>query len=277
MFKDEIEKLVAETLENVHSQNFERNDFFFDGKGPEKPKNMPDKVPGFIYYLQKKTSTFVIRILESDSLADDYKRILRYPEEYPSLRLLNEEDPRPLEKKLDFFECDSIGLAKAVKNQLANKRFPIHEEHIINVSDPGDNWWVKEDKGQLSIFFKLSRTESMEELVKIGPLGDPDHALSLFNQLYGYFAMLFPVKDYSSAHGQFTISCEKPFDPIFRDFMGIFTKGDIGHEFWEYLRHLEVRSQGRSYAKSLQQANYYLMEIALMRSFWMKIQGQLEG
>ena len=57
----------------------------------------------------------------------------------------------------------------------------------------------------------------------------------------------------------------------------IFTKGDVDHAFWEYLRDLEVKAEGRPYIESLQKANFFIMQIATMRRFWMQIQKALEA
>lgn len=275
MFGSDIDALVKETfnitLEKKGLSPFE--EFVYGG---EKPQNVPlEKVPGVLYHLEKKASTFVVRVYPSENLAQDYKKIVENPEDYPSLRLIC-DDEICAQDKLNFFECDSFFLANNIKKELGNKRFPIFEEHVLNVSDPSDSWWVSVDRSELKIFFKLSRTESMDKLVKLGPLGDTEFAVDMFNKLYGYFQMLFPVADYSSAHGQLAIKCERDHDPIFKALTQIFLTGDADHEFWEYLRELEVRAQEKPYLESLQKANLFLMEIATKRRFWKQIQEALE-
>ena len=237
---------------------------------------LPEMVPGILYNLEIKASTFVIRILPSSNLADDYQKVLANPKNYPSLRLLDESD-KTVRQKLCFFESDSFFLAKELKKELGNKRFPTFEEHVLNVSDPGDSWWISTESAELKIFFKLSKTEAMEKMVKLGPLGDTEHAIDMFNKLYGYFQMLFPVADYSSAHGQLAIRCEIEHDPIFKALIDIFVNGDADHAFWEYLRDLEIKAEGKPYMESLQKANFFMMQIATMRRFWMQIQDRLEA
>jgi hypothetical protein len=275
MFESDIDALVKETfnitLDKKGTTPFD--DFVFE-PGPSL-KAPTEQVPGVLYHLEKKVSTFVIRVYPSQNLAQDYKTIVNNPENYPSLRLLG-DDESSVQSKLSFFECDSLLLAQSIKSELGNKRFPIFEEHILNVSDPSDSWWVNINGNQLKIFFKLSRTESMGDLVKLGPLGDTDHAIDMFNKLYGYFQMLFPVADYASAHGQMAIKCEREHDPIFKALTKIFLTGDADHEFWEYLRDLEMQAQQKPYLESLQKANLFLMEIATKRRFWKQIQEALE-
>lgn len=278
-FIDDIDAMVQATF---------NNDNEFIGQSPfdgvelnnsiiqtSSTLELPDQVPGVFYNLEKKVSTFVIRIFVSKDLSVDYPKILDNPEDYPTLRLISDDD-EDVASKLKFFECDMPQLAEQIKKELSNKRFPIFEEHVLNISDPGDSWWVKPDKGELKVFFKLSRTEAMDSLVKLGPLGDTNIAMEKFKKLYGYFRMLFPVSDYASAHGQLTIKCEFNNDPVFKDFVKIFTHGDSGFDFWDYLRRLEMDSQGKPYLESLQQANLFLMEIANMRRFWIRIQEELD-
>lgn len=279
-FRDEIEMLVAQTFRDAEMLSKDGNDLVFSDEEQSDfhdsgNMRLPDEVPGILYYLQKKASTFVIRIHPTNNLSETRKSILANPEDYPSLRLLSGDDDRSLEEKLDFHECDNLQLAQAIKHQLANKRFPLHEERIINVSDPGDNWWVKADGERLAIYFKLCRTESMDSLIKAGPLGERDGAMDFFNKLYGYFSLIFPVKDFSSAHGQFFLSCEHEAHPLFQELVKVFTEGEIGNGLWEKLRDLEFGAKSPEVLSSIKRANYFLMEVAAMRSFWVEIQKKL--
>lgn len=276
MFESDIDALVKETFNHSFESkglNPFDNDFQFLNESLQGP-SLPEAVAGILYHLEIKASTFVIRIWPSLNLAEDYQQIIDQPENYPSLRLLGDEIP--VEQKLKFFESDSFILAQEIKKQLGNKRFPIFEEHILNVSDPSDSWWVVKEKSQLRVFFKLSRTESMDKLIKLGPLGDTELAVEMFTKLYGYFQMLFPIADYSCDHGQLNIRCEREHDPVFKALVQIFEQGDADHEFWNYLRELEVQAQHKPYLESLQKANFFIMQIATMRRFWLQIQQALE-
>lgn len=276
MFNADIDALVRETFEKSTDLAglSPYRDFNFGDEGQLQVVK-PDQVPGVLYNLEIKASTFVIRIHATENLAEDYDKILSNPENYPSLRLVDGEAGVP--QKLKFFECDTAVLAKHIKLELGNKRFPIYEENILNISDPGDSWWIACQKSELKIFFKLARTENIDSMIKLGPLGDSQNAMEMFNQMHGYFQMLFPVADYSSAHGQLAIKCDQAENMIFDAFSRILTEGDAGHEFWDYLRNLEMNSEDRPYLESLKKANYFLMQIATMRSFWIGIQAELES
>lgn len=263
---DDINFLVQETFKNVENKGFL-------GSLLAKDENLPEEVPGIFYHLQKKASTFVIRIHPSENLKEDYKNILKHPDMYPTLRLNESEEE--VSANLQFFECDRFEVAKAIKRQLGNKRFPIHEERVFNVSDPGDSWWLKLEDTRVSIFFKLSHTEDMSRLVKLGPLGDPQDTMEIFSQLGGYFKMIFPLSDYSSAHGTTTIACADPENQNFQFFKTLLKNGETSYDFWEYLRRLEQESQDRPFIESLQKANYFLMELSCLREFWKEIQIKL--
>lgn len=275
MFQDEISKLVAQTLDCGHVSSGMDQDFLFNPEEVviKKRVSLPDEVPGFFYHLEKKPSTFVIRILESENLAIDYNKILSAPQDYPSLRLLNDES-NPIDC-LKYFECDTVSIASVVKKQLSNKRFPIFEEHIFNVSDPSDSWWVSHEENELTIYFKLSRTMQIEKLTKIGPMGDAELATKTLFQFENVFGLLFPVKHFSCAHGQFNVSCVGNTNRYFKEFVNLFLTGQVGHEFWVRMWNLEFEATSLEVRKQVQAALYYFMELSVMRRFWSKIQLEL--
>lgn len=275
MFQDEISMLVAETFSNLRNYAVEsQTNFVFDFED-EEDESFPDEVPGFFYHLQVQSSTFVIRILESDDLQRDYKKILKYPEDYPTLRLLEDSDSDTVKNRLRYFYCDTIDIARAVRNYLSNRRYPIYEEHVFNVSDPSDSWWIKVTDDSLTVYFKLSKTEQIDQLIKVGPLGDKQLANNRLGQFYGYFNQMFPVDDFSCNHASFFISTADRNNPNFQDFVKLFTKGSANHDFWVYLSQLEFKAKSDQVRKSIRVANYYLMELSVIRRFWKQIQKQL--
>ena len=268
---DEISFLVQETLKGAENATQVKDDSFL--REATTHQQMPDEVPGFLYHLQKKASTFVIRILPCENLKQDFLSVLKYPDLYPSLRL-SEAQEAP-ERALSFYECDRFEVAQSIKSILGNKRFPMFEEHIFNVSDPGDSWWLKTEQDRLTVLFKLSHTEDMEKLTKLGPLGDPTKTMQILENLYGYFKMIFPVGDYVCAHGQWSVSTDNFDDKNFQYLKQLLKNGETSHDFWEYLRKLEFEAVEKNYLSSLQKANYFLMELSCMRNFWKIVETKL--
>ena len=146
---------------------------------------------------------------------------------------------------------------------------------FFNISDPGDSWWLKIEKNSLSVLFKLSHTENVAGLIKLGPLGAPEKSQEILDQLYGYFKMMFPIEDYSSAHYKWTISCAEEDNLNFNFLRELFVSGEPHYDFWEFLRNLEYNSQDKPFLDSLQKANYFLMELAAIRNFWKVIEEKL--
>lgn len=268
---DDISFLVQETLNDVEKPKENRGLFGnFFGSSQE---NLPEEGPGVLYHLQKKASTFVLRIYPSQNLKDDYKNVNKHPNLFPTLRLNESEEE--MRDSLNFFECDNFEVARTLREQLGNKRFPLFEENVLNVSDPGDSWWLKLDENKIRILFKLSHTDNIHSLIKLGPLGDTDKYMELFTRLEGYFKMLFPLDEYSSGNGQFTISTSDGQSACFKEFKELLMSGEMSTDLWEHLRGLEMNSSGGEYLESLQKANYILMELAMIRSFWKTIQDKL--
>lgn len=268
MHFDDISFLVSETFDNVENGHFSYS---------EKPKIIVPEAPGVFYHIQQSAGIFVLRIQASDNLLEDYNKIVNNPEDYPSLRLVSDEGESNIEE-LKFFECDRVELARALKMQLSNRRFPIYEENVINVSDPSYSWWLDDSQDEFKIYFKLSNTLNMRRLKKIGPLYDSKLAMERFAKLYGYFSMLFPVGDFSSNHGQMSISCNETLHPLFLAFKDLFIEGEIEYELWEKLRDLELEASHNKapYLRALQEANYFLMELATIRKFWKAATSELK-
>jgi hypothetical protein len=254
MFDFDIDSLVAETLElsRGHSSVI-----------------MPDQVPGVIYNIEQNTSTFVLRILATNNLSLTYQDILKNPDRYANLRI--EDDPSVIR----FFECDSEVLAHNLKKELGNKRFPLYEENIFNVSDPGDSWWMSLEDSKLKIFFKLARTESLHRLIKLGPLGDVLDATEMFNKLQGYFQLLFPLSQYAGAHGQLIIEPQNVNHLMYQALVKIFKEGEIDSEFWELMLSLERKAPNALVLESVQKANLFILQIANIRRFWVEISSRL--
>ena len=266
---DDISFLVQETLKESHKNPNGRNvfDSFF-----KKKAKIDAHVCGVLYQIQQNASTFVVRTHVCENLAQEHASVLKHPNLYPGLRFSDEDD---IEEKLGFFECDDIGIAKSIKEKFGNKRFPIFEEHVFNISDPGDCWWAKLEEDTISIFFKLSHTQNMDELVKLGPLGDSVDTMEYLSKLGGYFQMLFPVSDFSSGFGQFSILTEDPRNLIYRQFKDILADGETSYNFWKFLRELEVEHQDKDYIDRLQAANHFMMELSQLRTFWISVQNDI--
>lgn len=272
---DDITRLVDLTFDQL--EKFKDSDPFAFGQKEKISLDQsiaPSEVPGILYHVQVKGQVFVVRIFESSDLSKDFTEALKYPEHYPSLRLI-EEDDSSIEEKLRFFECDTLSIAKNVKQHLGNKRFPLYEEHVFNVSDPADSWWLQKEGSEISLSFKLAKTQKTSQMMKIGPLGDAERATKKLTKLAGYFSLLFPVESYSCAHGTFYLKTRVSSHPFFKDFVALLSGDQVGHDFWMYLVRLEIEAEDIETKEFIQEANFFLMELSVMRRFWKQVTGLL--
>lgn len=266
---DEIQLLVEETY-----KHYER--FFETGEiAPSAP--MPVQIddeaasfpegPGVIYHIQKSTSVFVIRTMVSENIREDYFKILEAPEDYPSLRLLESGD-EDVQSRLKFFMVENQGEAEIIHDQLHNRRFPIHEEMMCNLSDPGFSWWLtkKEDGFQLSFTMSVAP----ENTIKLGPLGDKELALrnfQTFESLVSSAGIDINIQNETN-RVQFT-DCE---EFILEELKDIFEFGVITQTLKDLFKILARRSQD---VTQLEGCWFYLHELAAMRRFWIQIQFDL--
>jgi hypothetical protein len=271
---DDISKLVDETFCHADTNSF--HPFLFDEEiEVSKLEDVPSETSGVFYHIQKSLGTFVVRMVPCEDLSVTYKQILASPDEFPKLRLLDEDGNTDF-TVLKYFETDNIELAHSLCKEMSHNRYPLYEEDVINISDPGYSWWLELKKNQIKIYFKLSRTADLDKMYKLGPLGDPKLSLKRFSLLNGYFKALFPVASYAGAHGALDIVVEYE-NHLFKYFKNLLLTGNVDFEFWQELREYEIHAKDSPYVQSIVKANYFIMELANMRRFWQTIQDDLNG
>lgn len=74
--------------------------------------------------------------------------------------------------KIHFFPCESIEVAEVITEQMINRRYPLQDNGLINISDPGGTWLIKYDQDQFSLFFRTMNFGD-KDLENIGAIGDP--------------------------------------------------------------------------------------------------------
>lgn len=233
---DDISELVNETFHQ--SNQFEQLDFLKDKSG-------------LIYRVDRSGQTFVIRILLSEDLAFNLKDLSDNPESYPSLRLINAD--AELLNQVHHFECD-LTSAKQLKSLFGGKRFPIKEEDVLNVSDPGYSLWMKEDEG-IEIFFKLSQISDMNDLIKLGPIAEVEDLLPELDQNRDDLHKFFEIQELALSPSSFKIRAMKT--PAFKDFIKFLKTGEIKSEFDELIQNSEM--------------GVIFKRLANARKFWIEI------
>jgi hypothetical protein len=270
---DEIEIMVAETFRHFQSnfshERAETAPLLNSYQHFSRLRLIPTQ-PGLIYHLQKTASLFVVRTLVSKNLREDYEKIISAPENYPSLRLL-EGGASEVDRKIQFFNLDNHLQAEIIHDQVANRRFPIDEEVMCNLSDPGFSWWLTKKTTGFQLSFTLS-VRSEEQTIKLGPLGDQQLAQKRFQQMEGlvHLAGLSLNIENESNRVQFNQG-----EDIFLDQLrDVFEYGKIGQTMTDLFKLFARRVADRSQLETIW---LYLEEIAAIRRFWMQIQNDLEN
>lgn len=270
---DDIEFMVSETFKHLH-QNYPTAPVEPEIVVPvvavvedEEVNELPSE-PGVLYHLQKSTSLFVVRTIVSKNIRDDYEKIMQSPEDYPSLRLL-ENGLDNIEKKLRFFILESHLQAEIIHDQICNRRFPVNEEMMCNLSDPGFSWWLtkKDDGFQLS--FTLSVSEQ-EEPVKLGPIGDHQLALKSFQNMETLMQSSGLSLNIQNETNRVQFNDGEEF--LLEELRDLFEYGVVGEGMGNLFKLLARRISDHSELETLW---LYFQEIAAMRRFWIQIQYDL--
>lgn len=270
---DEIELLVAETFKHFH-QHYgesllqEEDAAEIEVEEDKKESEFPE-APGVIYHVQKSSSVFVVRTLASQNIREDFTKILERPEDYPSLRLL-EGGADDIYKRLKFFILEEASQAEIIHDQIHNRRFPIHEEMMCNLSDPGFSWWLTKKSKGFQLSFTMSTSDS--STVKLGPLGDRELAVRNFQvleELISSAGIEMNIQNETN-RVQFT-DCE---EFILEELKDVFEFGVVTDTMTDIFKILSKRTKNSS---SLQTTWFYLQELAAMRRFWIQIQFDLNS
>jgi hypothetical protein len=265
---DEIEHLVEETYRHYYEH------FDPDAKVASERPSAPEAdavypaAPGVIYHIQRTASIFVLRTLVSQNIRSDFERILVAPEDYPSLRLL-EGGPEQVDRRLKFFLVENPSDAEIIHDQLHNRRFPVFEELLCNLSDPGFSWWLTKKDGSFQISFTMSVTAD-DQTIKLGPIGDRELALRNFQrfaELVNEAGIEMNIQNEVN-RVQFT-DCE---EFILEELKDVFEFGVITQTFKDLFKILARRTYDLT---RLEETWYYLHELAAVRRFWIQIQFDL--
>lgn len=245
---DDLNFLVQATLD--HAEDYKGvNPFGF------KENTLPHG-PGVLYRVEKGTSTFVIRMIEAQDLAETLREIQNAPENYQNLRL------NPDQVELEYFETPNFEMAEVLVETYANKRFPKNEQVLCNLSDPGFNWWLSHTNYSLSIAFKNYRLDNANNYQAIGPLGDSQLMSAKLNQCQAFIRDLFPVGYFFCNENLFNLEISHGDTFNFEKLKKIFIDGRSPEEVFN-MEKMENRYRN---------ALIYLREIAFLRKFWKQIE-----
>jgi hypothetical protein len=267
---DDIELMVAETFNHLR-ENFGN---FAEAVNEDVAPIVEDEVsflpelPGILYHLQKSSSLFVVRTFVSLNIRQDYQKIIENPEDYPSLRLVD-GSVGEIEKRLRFFMLDTHLQAEIIHDQISNRRFPVDEEMMCNLSDPGFSWWLTKKTNGFQISFTFS-VSSEDSTVKLGPIGDQQLALKSFQEMESLMNEAGLNLNIQNEYNRVQFNDGE--ELLLEELKDLFEFGVMGDGMTKLFKLLARRIGNHSKLETLW---LYFQEIAAMRRFWIQIQYDL--
>lgn len=252
------QKTLSEDLTPVY--DFDLSDHLcFESSTFDKPA-YPEGC-GLVFRIDKGMSTFCLRGIPTDNISETF-------------RLLGEKDAtlyRKLKVEDDdldgvrYFESVSIEQAEIIVNQLFNRRFPIEEDRICNISDPGFSWWMKREGNAFQIFYNSISVDRASTLIKLGPIGDAKIAARFFMYLEGPLGELVELQDFSSEQRSFRVEAREDSE-VFDQLFELFNSGfDI------------FSSETFDEVKRVPTLYFFLSEICALRKFWLSVEDDVGG
>ena len=251
--KDDLDFLVQETLNLANS---------IGGHNPFSLDQVLPTGPGLVYRIEKGASTFVVRIIDAQNISETMSLVEESAQLKKLLRLNSDSIERP-----QFFETPNAEIAAQIKDKIANKRFPLQEQVLCNLSDPGFSWWLTQGPSSLNISFKNYRLDETGDYQSIGALGDSRISALKLNQCQALLRELFPLGHFFCNENLFGIETTTANALAFEKFKRVFLEGRDLEELFD-LSQIQDR-----HSSSIQ----FLREISFVRKFWRVLESELKN
>jgi hypothetical protein len=271
---DDLSFLVQETfrvhelhLAGVNIEELEDGEECWNPPAVEAPKRALPLSAGLLFHLELQGGTFIVRTLAVQEIATSFNQALEHPEEFPSLRLVGNNQSR--EATLQYFECSSLEEAEAIHARVGHRRFPMREEDVCNLSDPGFSWWMEAKSGRFVLHSKMGILK--ENLVRLGPLADAQIAPHRWSELAHIMSYLPLGLEVTVEGSKFVMESQKESWPV-DEFCRVFLEGKMSKDLMDIFRLLEKRGTS---ATQLETSWFFLKEVAAVRRFWLMLQDEL--
>ncbi len=218
--------------------------------------------PGVLFRLDAGVATFCVKGISTPNIADSFNLLKEGNEEIRKELKMKEESEID---GLLFFETKTVELANAIRENLINRRFPIEEDMVCNISDPGFSWWFNESQSGFQIYFKSHGLNRAEKYLRLGPIGDSSVAIMRFKQAESLIRGFFPVNEFACTDKVFSLSTVRPNHLSYRILKDMFVNG------------INETSMSQFPASSLGRTLYnYFQEVAALRGFWLYLEDLLK-
>lgn len=248
-----IERLGEEVTWNSEPALLVSEEIQVEEFKPEAPL-----APGIIFRIDRGANTFCVRGFTTENINYQLKAL---PYESAKLMLLKAQNEND---NIFYFETKTFEVAEIIKDQIINRRFPIQEDAVCNISDPGYSWWMDVTPGRFEIHFKSNSIQRAEKFVKLGPVGDSKIAMLRLNQAHALLRSSFPLTEFSCTDKSLVVATSKPDHSSFLSFQNIFLHGE-NHTCPE---NFPDNSTGKT-------LYFYFLELATLRKFWIEVEAKL--
>ena len=247
---------------NINLAQMIKETFEYEGHRPkeETPPILPNS-PGLIYYLDRGENTFNIKGFATVNIEEKLAKMDNIEKDSDFKKIFKDKEKIP---EIFFFKTGSFELAEVLKEQMVGRRFILQEEFLLNLSDPGFQWWMKGQSSGFKIYFRCPPNfDTDKQLIKLGPIGDAKVASLRLNQSRELLQSFFPIEEFVCNEREFYITTKDPFYLNFTLLKNIFLRGENP----TLLEHYPDNTQGQTLF-------HYFHELATARKFWMMIDEQ---
>ena len=214
--------------------------------------------PGLLFKIEKGTQTYCIRGFSTECIEQSLLDVESGEvTSRAKLKFNGEEDF----DHLNFFEMATVDLAARVQSNLFNRRFPINEALVCNLSDPGFSWWLNDSEDGFEVFFQTYQILGKDQFQRIGPIGDHYRATDIFRAGESALRKFFPINEFSCDDKSLKIVPCDPENIKYQQFLDLLYRGDdsLLAEFFPV-------------NDSEEQLYNYLQELSTMRMFWINVE-----
>ena len=150
-----------------------------------------------------------------------------------------------------------------ITEQMINRRYPLQDNGLVNISDPGSTWLLSYGEDNLSFYFK-SMGHKDRGMEKLGDIGDPlifrFWWVKISKELYKELSLEIE-SDENGCHLRLDSQLEGIEKELFRALLNVFLLGDIQVDDKYFCNPLEFDS-----------IRTYFNELSHSRRFWLRVE-----
>jgi hypothetical protein len=223
---------------------------------------------GILFILDQSGPTFCLKGRAVDNIKNEIEDLKANPDNLIDFFRTDSlaQALEIFEDRLLFFETETRALAEVVIDQLFYRRFPIEEDMLCNLSDPGFSWWLKCSTHSMNLYFRSHGINRAQELIKLGPVGDRKIAAMRFTQLQAVLVDHLKLESFKCSDKGLSLEVKSAGLPYFQEWIDFLRRGVMPDRL---LEKLSQQPQKTLY--------YYTRELATLRQFWLEVENQIEN